>query len=146
MITNEVQYRATKAHLEQFEQAAANLEAQLTERGAAKLLQVELEAVRSQADEMHAELAEYEQLRSGAVSSLEADSLAELATLLIKARIARGWTQRELADALGVAEQQVQRYEATEYRSASLARICDVAAALDIAVTERAVLGNPDAA
>jgi len=47
---------------------------------------------------------------------------------------------------LGVAEQQVQRYESTEYRSASLARICDVATALNIAVTERAILGKPDAA
>lgn len=146
MITNEVQYRATKGHLEQFEQAAANLVAKLAEKGAPKLLQVELDAVRSQADDLRAEIAEYEQLRSGAVSSLEASSLAELATLLIKARIARGWTQRELADALGVAEQQVQRYEVTGYRSASLARICDVAAALDIAVTERVVLGKPDAA
>ena len=146
MITNEVQYRATKGHLERFEQAAANLEAQLVEKSAPRLLQVELDAVRSQAKDLRAEIAEYEQLRSGAVSSLEAHSLAELATLLIKARIARGWTQRELADALGVAEQQVQRYEATEYRSASLARICDVAAALDIAVTERAVLGKSDAA
>jgi HTH-type transcriptional regulator/antitoxin HigA len=47
---------------------------------------------------------------------------------------------------LGVAEQQVQRYESTGYRSASLARICDVASALNVIVTERAVLGNPDAA
>jgi hypothetical protein len=35
-------------------------------------------------------------------------------------------TQRDLADALGVTEQQMQRYEATGYRAASLARLCDV--------------------
>jgi DNA-binding XRE family transcriptional regulator len=146
MIMNEVQYRATKAHLERLEEAAANLEGKLAQEGRNKLLELELAAVRSQAGDLRAEIAEYEQLRSGAVSSLEADSLADLATLLIKARIARGWTQRQLAEALGVAEQQVQRYESTEYRSASLARICDVAAALDISITERAVLGKPDAA
>lgn len=83
---------------------------------------------------------------SGAVSTFEGSSLAELATVLVKARIARRWTQRQLAEALGIAEQQVQRYEATEYRSASLARICDVAAALDVTVTERAELRGPDAA
>ena len=58
---------------------------------------------------------------------LQGESLADLAALLVKARIARRWTQRQLADALGIAEQQVQRYEATGYRSASLARISDVA-------------------
>jgi len=146
MITNEVQYRATKAHLERFDEAASNLEARLEEGGSSKLVKLELDAVRSQADDLRTEIEEYEHLRSGDVSSLEATSLADLATLLIKARIARGWTQRQLADALGIAEQQVQRYESTEYRSASLARICDVATALNIAITERAVLGKPDAA
>ncbi|MDP9441305.1 MAG: helix-turn-helix domain-containing protein, partial [Actinomycetota bacterium] len=92
--------------------------------------------MRSQADDLRAELDEYERLRSGAVSTFEASSLADLATLLIKVRIARGWSQRQLADLLGVAEQQVQRYEATGYRSASLARICDVAAALGVTITE----------
>lgn len=59
---------------------------------------------------------------------------------------ARGWTQRQLADQLGIAEQQVQRYEAAGYRSASLARICDVAAALDVTITERVSLRGTDAA
>ena len=147
MITNEVQYRATKAHLAKFDEAATNLEATLAEGGArTRLTQLELDAVRAQADDLRSEIEEYDRLRSGAVSAFEAASLAELATLLVKARIARGWTQRRLADALGIAEQQVQRYESTGYRSASLARICDVAAALDILVTERAVLRDPDAA
>ena len=146
LITNEVQYRATKAHLRQFEEAAANLEAKITADGPSKLSQLELDAVRAQADDMRAEIDEYEQLRSGSVSSFEASSLAELATLLIKARIARGWTQSQLADALGVAEQQVQRYESTAYRSASLARMCDVAAALGVDISEKAALRDPNAA
>lgn len=75
----------------------------------------------------------------------EAASLAGLADALIKARIARGWTQRRLAEALGVAEQQIQRYESTAYRTASLARLCDIAEALGVTVTERAELQDPAA-
>jgi HTH-type transcriptional regulator/antitoxin HigA len=143
MIMNEVQYRSTKAHLARFEEAAANLEAR---QDRSKLGELELEAVRAQADDLRSEIAEYELLRSGTVSSFDASSLSDLAVLLVKARIARGWTQRQLADVLGVAEQQVQHYESTGYRAASLARICDVTAALGVTVTERAILGNPDAA
>ncbi len=146
MITNEVQCRATRAHLITFEQAATNLEAGLDEGPSSKLALLELAAVQAQADDLRTEIAEYELLRSGAVSTFEAGSLAELPTLLVKARIARGWTQRDLADALGIAEQQMQRYEATGYRAASLARLCDIAEALNVIVTERAVLGGPTAA
>lgn len=145
MITNEVQRRSTEAHLRRFEEAIANLAVKAGEKPT-KLAQLEIDAVRAQASDLQAELDEYDRLRSGEVSSIEASSLEELSTLLIKSRIARGWTQLQLADALGVAEQQVQRYESTEYRSASLARICDVAAALGITVTERADLGGPSAA
>ena len=126
MITNDVQYRTTNAHLRQFGEAGANLEAAAGKKPT-KLQKLEIDAVGAQADDLRTELSEYERLSAGKVSTFEASSLAGLATLLIKARIARGWTQRRLADELGVAEQQVQRYEATEYRSASLARICDVA-------------------
>lgn len=140
MITNEVQYRATKAHLEQFEQAAANLEAKVSRAGPSKLQRLEIDALLAQTADLRAELHEYERLRAGAVSVFEATSLSELATLLVKARIARGWTQRRLAEALGMAEQQVQRYESTGYRSASLARLCDVANALGVSFSERAEL------
>ena len=108
MITNEVQYRATKAHLRQFDEALANLEAKAAPKRS-KLTQLEIDAVGAQAEDLRAEIDEYDHLRSGAVSTFEASSLAELATLLVKARIARGWSQRRLAETLGVAEQQVQR-------------------------------------
>jgi HTH-type transcriptional regulator/antitoxin HigA len=146
MFTNEVQRRSTEAHLRQFEEALANLEAKHRGKKRSNLAQLEIDAVRSQAEDLRAELEEYDRLRSGAVSTFEASSLEELATLLIKARIARGWSQRQLADELDIAEQQVQRYESTGYRPASLARMCDVAAALDVKITERLSLRGPDAA
>jgi len=45
-----------------------------------------------------------------------------------------------LAEELGVAEQQIQRYESTGYASASLARLCDVVAALGVEVREEVSL------
>ena len=41
--------------------------------------------------------------------------LAELPTVPIRARVAHGWTQKQLAGLLGVTEQTIQRYEATGY-------------------------------
>ena len=145
MITNDVQYRVTKGHLRQFEEALANLDAAPGTKPA-KLRKLEIDAIQAKIDDFHAEIAEYERLLSGEVSTFTASTLAGLATLLIQARIARGWTQKQLADELGVAEQQVQRYESTEYRSASLARICDVAAALGVDIAETARLRSTDAA
>jgi len=138
MITNEVQYRATKAHLDRFDEAAANIESRPGER--TKLERLELDAVRSQADDLRVELADFDRLREGALSTFDGASLEELATVLVKARIARGWTQRHLADKLGVAEQQIQRYEASDYRSTSLARLCDIANALEVTVAQHAEL------
>ena len=138
VITNEVQYRATKAHLERFEQAAANIEARPGKR--TKLDRLQLDAVRAQADDLRVELADFDQLRSGTLSTFDAASLEELSTVLIKARIARGWTQRQLGEALGLAEQQIQRYEANDYRSTSLARLCDIANALCVTVAQHAEL------
>jgi len=145
MITNDVQYRVTKGHLRQFEEALANLEAAPATKPA-KLRKLEIDAIKAKIDDFRSEIAEYERLLSGEVSTFTAPTLAGLATVLIQARIARGWTQKRLADELGVAEQQVQRYEATEYRSASLARICDVAAALGIDIAGTGQLRGSSAA
>lgn len=49
---------------------------------------------------------------------------------LIDERKKLGLTQKELAERLGIKEQQIQRYEATRYQSASLKRIVEVAEAM----------------
>jgi len=56
---------------------------------------------------------------------------------LIRARIARGLTQRELAERVGLAEQAIQRYEAGDYAGVSFARVVEIADALDVTVQLR---------
>ena len=49
-------------------------------------------------------------------------------------------SQKDLAERLGLKEQQVQRYEATEYASASVARVSEVIRALGIRMREEVLL------
>lgn len=84
-------------------------------------------------------------LRSGEESVLTLDSFAELPLALIKARVALGLTQKDLADRLGVKEQQIQRYEATDYTAASVRRLKQVIEALGIRVHADIVLASPKA-
>ena len=97
-------------------------------------------AIKSQASDLSAQIQEYEALKSGNIKTLTATSLAELPNILIKARIAQGLSQSDLAQRLRMPEQQVQRYEAEAYASASLRRLNEVAAALHLSVTEIAEL------
>ncbi len=144
MITNERQYEQTRKQLTMLESSLAGTQAGTA--GNDGFRDVQAAGLESQIQDLRDELTEYEQLRAGSTTVFEASSLAGLADSLIKARIARGWTQRDLADALGVAEQQIQRYESTAYRSASLARLCDIAEALGVTITERTELRDPNAA
>jgi transcriptional regulator with XRE-family HTH domain len=79
------------------------------------------------AAELRAEIDEYRSVRDGFTTAFPVNAVDDLADALVKARIARRWTQRQLAEALGVSEQMVQRDEAGGYERARLARIADVA-------------------
>lgn len=137
MIKNEREYRITKAQAAKFEHALAQLSGPGAGAELHPLVQkAQRDAVQSQLDELKDELEEYESLRSGQCSVLSLDSLEDLPKALIRARIAAGLTQRQLAERLGLKEQQIQRYEATEYASADLARVNEVARALDVRVRE----------
>ena len=134
MIKNERQYRITRTQAERF---ARTLEG-LRERpeGAdgihPMIAQAQMDAVSSQLADLEAELREYEAVRDGRFRMDELNVIADLPSLLIKARIARGLSQRELADRVGLKEQQIQRYEATDYATAKWSRIREVAGALSM--------------
>ena len=138
MIKNERQYRITRAQAERFSQALNDLQGQgpeLTEVHPL-LRQAREDALRSQLGDLEGDLREYEALKAGHFEFDQLKTIAELPTMLIKARIARGLSQRDLADRLGLKEQQIQRYEASGYESASFARIRNVVDALGLDIDE----------
>jgi ribosome-binding protein aMBF1 (putative translation factor) len=116
MITNTRQYRISKAQLEKLKAALAALKQDQQEHANVHptLIKAQEDALRSQAEELSEQLAEFEALASGREKVLEVVSFEELPKALIKARIAAGLSQKDLAERLGLKEQQVQRYEATE--------------------------------
>ncbi|MCC7341398.1 MAG: helix-turn-helix domain-containing protein [Bryobacterales bacterium] len=63
----------------------------------------------------------YKRLHMGNSKDLVLEAVEDLPKTLIRARIASGMTQERLAHRLGIKSQQIQRYEATEYESASFA-------------------------
>ena len=142
MIANERQYSITKAKLKKFEMALAELETQSKSAMDSNDLlkhQLYLDTLNNQIDGFKEEIAEYERLRSGTVEKLNFDSLEQLPDALIKARIVRGLTQGQLADSLGLKEQQIQQYESTRYANASLSRIMAVHTALNITIKEEVI-------
>lgn len=78
-----------------------------------------------------------------AASDAKSELKEALPQLLIKARIRKGLTPKDLAKALGLKEQQIRRYEADEYRGASVKRLREIAAALGIDIKETSSLHAP---
>jgi transcriptional regulator with XRE-family HTH domain len=133
MISNERQYRITKARADEFEDALNALA--FSESDDTLWLQVQRDALVGQLEDLKRELNEYRSLQDRGVQSVEVVSLEDLPASLVRARIASGLTQKELANVLGLKEQQIQRYEATSYSAASLDRIKDVVTALGLTLS-----------
>lgn len=133
MIKNERQLALTRSQLQRFRQSRERLASQPTPKTHHPLRRnLELRALEAQADELDKQIVEYEALRSGVVAPELPRDLTGLPTALVRARIARGFTQKDLADRLGLKEQQIQRYEASDYAGASLSRLQEIAAALEL--------------
>ncbi|HET6381801.1 MAG TPA: helix-turn-helix domain-containing protein [Armatimonadota bacterium] len=148
MIKNERQYRITRAQAAKFEEALQILSDGKPNSGQETRLHPALQkaqqdALSSQLQDLRQEIGEYEALRSGSQPLVASGSFGELPRFLIQARIASGMTQRDLAESLGVKEQQIQRYEATDYASANLERMRAVIRALGVSVREEVTLYKP---
>ena len=134
MITNERQYKITRANAERFRAAIDGFDVAERKKAGIHLtfIEAELSSLNSQLFDLEDELRAYEELQSLEAPVIRIERIDDLAEGLILARIASGLSQRKLAERMGLNQQQIQRYEADKYASASLSRIVQVSEALDI--------------
>jgi transcriptional regulator with XRE-family HTH domain len=81
-------------------------------------------------EDLQDDIQRYERYRQGDLTGLK--SLREIGDLLIAARIARGLSQRDLAERLGIHESQVSRDERNEYQGISCERAAQVLEVLSV--------------
>ena len=130
MIYSDKQCGISSGELAKLKGALAATEAQLINEEWLRELQIK--GLKNKIAEIEADIAHYKLLKAGEISFAKSFSLDALPSILVQARIAAGMSQSDLAKALGMKPQQVQRYETTDYKSASLARLIEVANLLNI--------------
>jgi len=131
MIKNEREYRIAKAQVDKFEENLTKTKS----NGKTPIEKLQRDALMSQIGDLKTEIQEYADIWGSKQPIPELESFDDLPSALIKARLAQGLSQKDLADRLGVAEQQIQRYESSNYETASLARIKELVEALDLSVS-----------
>jgi DNA-binding Xre family transcriptional regulator len=140
MITNQREYRIAKTELVRFEEGLIAHDArdpgELPANVDPGMPQLMHNAIASQIETLRRQIDHYEKLRDGQITSRQITSLRELPTALIEARIAARLTQRQLAGRIGVAEQQIQRWEANDYSGVNLDRLQRIADALGVQMRE----------
>jgi DNA-binding Xre family transcriptional regulator len=92
--------------------------------------------------EINNEINEYNDIKNGKKKFFNFDSLQSISELLINARIARKLSQKELAQIVGVSQQQIHRWENTDYETTSFWRLLDISEALELKININASLDN----
>ena len=125
-IKNEKQYKITRKLLSQWEVNYHLLHSGIDADVPRWLHQERLRGTKAEIRRLSAELKEYKEVRDGKKKLPDLKIVQELPDLLVQWRIAQRLTQRELAHKLHIHENQVQRYENSDYAGASLATIQEI--------------------
>ena len=126
MIKNDQHYETTKYWVEKFAHTLDSLRHRSQEslKDMHPLLpKVQEDAAASVLQGLKNQMAEYESLKAGQFPLEKLKVADELPFILIKARIAQGLSQKDLAEKAGLTEEQLKEYEANDYSSATLSII-----------------------
>jgi len=129
MIQNQRQYKVTKGQIAKLE-GALKASVKLSEKMDHRVYSAMISGIEWEINRLQQQLHEFEELKETSV--LVMHSVEDLPQILVKARIARGYTQKELAERINIKPQQIQKYEIMGYRSASWKRILEVMEALGV--------------
>jgi HTH-type transcriptional regulator / antitoxin HigA len=134
IIANERQARDIALQLEEIESALSSEQVlkSLVEGLPTEIIQNVRDALVEERSQLNAALSAYKSAKDGQFDQLARRAGTDPGAQLIVARVARGWSQKELARRLFIPEQQIQRYEAERYRSISLGNLIRVARALGV--------------
>jgi HTH-type transcriptional regulator/antitoxin HigA len=146
MIRNDKEHRHSKERLSELEAELKELLSGRLSSGQDEVASAVIDALRMQIDDLEREISEYEDLKEGRLLSFGADDLDSLGEIVTKARIARGLTQAELGELLGMTQQQVARYERDGWQKISAWRLAEAADALGLDMSIRARLPASTAA
>ncbi len=121
MIRNENEYKEAVERVAEETARLKKEQAKLQEMGLAKdEIKRALDPVRSFHQQLKEEVMSYERLKRGEFEELR--NFEGVGRLLIALRIAKGMSQRELADCLATHESQVSRDERNEYHGVTVER------------------------
>jgi transcriptional regulator with XRE-family HTH domain len=133
MIRNDKEYRETRARLDDFSAQIDAARRELEQRGASPgAIQLAVDPLQVLVAELGFDLQLYDRLRQEGVSAVPSYPAEESGKELIALRIARGWTQRKLAEELGVSEAQVSRDERNDYQGITQERRARILEALGV--------------
>ena len=133
MIRTETEYQEARQRLQEQANRLKEQQKQLDGMNLSKEeMKRVLDPVRSFHEQLKEELAVYERLKRGEFEALH--NFEGLERWLVALRIAKGLTQRELAERLGVHESQVSRDERNEYHGITLERARRILQAMNVDV------------
>jgi ribosome-binding protein aMBF1 (putative translation factor) len=114
MIKNGKQYKITNKKLKELEELIAQTPAASDGKN-----ELYISSLLRQKKAFKDEIKAYEKIKNSGSPSFNTKALANLPDFLIEYKIASGFSQKEFAAMLGIKEQQLQRYEAEDYRTVS---------------------------
>lgn len=131
-IKNDWQYRNTKGELKRFRAALRAFNDAPEEHPGMhpRIIQAQKDGLQSQIETLAAEIKAYEKLLKKKPNLRELALLDKLPEMLIQARLSKGLSHEKLGELTGLKKQQIQRYEQTDYASASLTRLVEIARVL----------------
>lgn len=133
MIKNEKQYSISKKLLTEINENIDNLKKDTTQHPLKTKLM--LASALNMQKEIERDILLYETLKTDRIAILKERLFSDLPSLLIEYKIKSGLTQKEFAAQLGIKEQQLQRYEADNFRSVTFKNLLRFLDAIGLEVT-----------